>query len=280
MKRAALITLLVLSLVTALSENACSETGGGIRSWVCFYGPSFPAVKVPSYDLYVFSNTYHPEIAPLQKRGSKVVGYVSVGEIRSDEVAFPAIKEAGAIVEENKNWPGAFRVDMGKPKWVEYVTETLVPKVLAEGFDGIFIDTIDTAWYLEHEKKIKGSIDGAVSLIKAIRKKYPDKMIVLNNGLFMLNDVGAYVDAVVVESVFTAYDFAKKQYQLAKPEATKDRLSYLTQFRAELKKPVLVLDYLSPVDKKMIKQVTAEAEKEGLIPYIAEIGLNSIFYHP
>lgn len=251
-----------------------------IDSWVCFYGSEFPSKALKPYDLYIFQAYGHPDIETLKKGGGKIVGYISAGEINKTSPFFSEIESAGIIVEENKDWPGAFRVDLRSEKWQELLLARVIPDLLVQGFDGIFIDTIDTAIYLENEKGKAGSVGRAKALIKEIRKRFPNISIVLNNGLFLLNDVGNSIDALVVEDVFTLYNFSKKRYLIAPVKFTAERVATLKEFQLKFGKPVLSLDYWKPSDKKRAEAIATKAIAQGFVPYIADINLETIFYHP
>jgi uncharacterized protein (TIGR01370 family) len=148
------------------------------------------------------------------------------------------------------------------------------------GFDGIFMDTVDTADYLEKVKGIEGQVKGAIKLIKEIRRKYPQLIMVLNNGLFLTDQVGKQIDALVVEDIYTLYDFKTKSYDVATEKWTAERLVPVKRFQETFNKPVLALDYLKASDKKAIARISREAMAQDFIPYISDIGLKSIFFHP
>lgn len=268
---------LALTMTLALTSSCSAKP---IKSWLCYYGSEFPADFKFKYDLYVLNGTNPPSLEKIKKAKQKAVGYVSFGEIRMDDEYYLEAKKAGLLIDENPNWPTAYRVDIKDPKWHKIVLEKLVPSVLEKGFDGIFIDTIDTSVYLENEKKMKGEVDGAKKLIHELRKRFPKITIVLNNGIDLLNDVGNDIDALVIEDVYTLYDFTKKEYKMAEPAWRITRLEPLKAFKEKFNKPVLALEYLDKNDKENIAKVKKSAKQDGLILYIADIGLTKIFFHP
>jgi polysaccharide biosynthesis protein PelA len=251
-----------------------------INSWLCYYKDTFPSSFSYNYDLYILDRNSHPDLNAIKKHGGKSVGYVSFGEVNKHEAHYKETKMRKLIVDKNPSWPDAMRVQIGHKKWHDIILNKVIPEIVAKGFDGIFIDTIDTAQYLENDKKLSGSISGAISLIKKIRKKYPKLILVMNNGLFLLDHIGKHIDALVVEDVYTSYNFKKNKYQLAKSAWTKNRIIPLISFNTKFKKPVLPLEYLKGSDTKNIRKVTERAKSDGFIPYISDIHLTKIFYHP
>jgi len=278
MKR--ILAIFICSVVAFASCAArSSDKLAGIKSYICFYSNTWPGGSAPKADLFILDSTYHPPLSSIKAQKAHVVGYVTVGEISDKSPDFDRFKKSGLLIDENKNWPGSWRVDLRKREWRKYVVKTLVPKVTSLGFQGIFIDTIDTAEYLRDVKKIPGAVEGAVKLIKEIRKKHPQIIIVLNNGLFLLNEVGENIDALLVEDIFTMYDFKTKKYSIASDEHRDYRMAPAKQFQKKFRKPVLALDYLGKADAKGIKRVASEARAQGFIPYISDIDLNTIFFH-
>ena len=279
MKRALAVVTALLIVIVSTSALASRDLSK-VRSWVCFYGAIFPGGGTPDYDLYVLSSDGHPDLAFIKSRGGIAVGYASFGEINKSDPHFPGLMTEKVLVDKNENWPDAYRVDIRSKKWHDHVIDVLIPRVLAQGFDGIFVDTIDTADYLAKTNKMNGSVKGAIALIKKVRRKYPGMAIVLNNGLFMIDEVGNQIDALVVEDIYTFYDFKKKRYEMTTEEWTSERIKPLKGFQEKFKKPVLSLDYLQAKDKRDIKLVSGKARGDGFIPYISDIDLKEIFFHP
>lgn len=273
------LAIFIGGIVAFASCASASNKLAGITSFICFYGDSWPGGSPPKADLFILDSHHNPSIAGLKSQKTHVVGYVTVGEINNTSSDFARFKKSGILVDENKNWPGSWRVDIRKKEWRRYVVDTLVPRVIARGFGGIFIDTIDTAEYLRDVKKLPDAVKGAVKLIKDIRKSHPKIIIVLNNGLSLLDDVGKIIDALLVEDIFTSYDFKTKKYSLASPEHKAARMAPAKAFHEKFHKPVLALDYLEKTDTKGIQRVTKEARAQGFIPYIADIDLSTIFFN-
>lgn len=276
-----IFTLIFIVTFFIPSTSCASKRLPKIKSWLCFYGSELPE-DTPRYDLYIFSNKFFPDFSAIKKKRkkTKVVGYISVGEITVENPSFDKIRDEKILIDENKNWPGSYRANIADDKWQNYLLDEVVPEILGRGFDGLFLDTIDTAQYLEIDKKMRGQIQGAVNLIKKMREKFPDIVIILNGGLFMIDQVGKEIDAVVVEDVYTLYDFETKEYRLATPEWTRERMIPLLKFQKRFKKPVLSLDYLPENDEKAIKMVKNNAKRDGFVPYISDIHLQKIFFHP
>jgi polysaccharide biosynthesis protein PelA len=136
----------------------------------------------------VLDSQYHPPLKPLKTQQKILLGYISLGEITQENPFFETAQKKGISLHENKNWPGSYFVDLRNPAWLEYIVNTAIPNVINQGFDGIFLDTIDTAEYLEtlDPKKYSGLKRAAINLLHLIRLNYPYIKIMLNRGFPLL----------------------------------------------------------------------------------------------
>lgn len=66
-------------------------------------------------------------------------------------------------------------IDIRRPEWRRMVVEEIAPQVFQEGFDGLFLDTLDDAASLENaaDRALPGMQDAAVALVHALRTKFP-----------------------------------------------------------------------------------------------------------
>ncbi|MEI6740763.1 MAG: Ig-like domain-containing protein, partial [Gemmatimonadaceae bacterium] len=80
-------------------------------------------------------------------------------------------------------------------------------KILARGFDGVFLDTVDTGTDLERRDRARfaGATLATIDLVRAIKRRYPAAVIVLNRGYDILPTVENSVDMVLAESLVTAW---------------------------------------------------------------------------
>ena len=79
---------------------------------------------------------------------------------------FPLLKSHNLILQENPNWKDSFYVDVRDPLWAKTVLEDIVPSVLRQGFDGLFLDTLDNPIDLEdkNHEKFSGMTETAAHL--------------------------------------------------------------------------------------------------------------------
>jgi uncharacterized protein (TIGR01370 family) len=206
-----------------------------------------------------------------------VVGYLSLAEASPDYTYFEQLQAEGLLIHPSEIWKGNQFIDIRDRRWHQRVTRELVPSVLAKGFNGLFLDTVDSALWMEESNPAKygGMKQAAIELIGGIRKLYPGTTIVLNRGYNLLPDLAGVLDFAVGESVFSTYDFNRKQYGFVDPALYRKQVEWLQDAqRRDPKLTVLVLDYCDPANKVEIKQVYAQERANGFIPYVASIDLS------
>ncbi|MGE5328056.1 MAG: endo alpha-1,4 polygalactosaminidase [Deltaproteobacteria bacterium] len=142
-------------------------------------------------------------ITQIKSAGTKVIGYVSVGEevvLEKGDGLGPGgyaswYFDANSDGRPDQNGEFAsYYTNAANSGWVQAILNRDIPEVLAKGVDGIFLDTVDTI------EKYPQSRDGMVNLIKSIRQKYPSLIIIQNWGFNIAEQTAPYINAVMWES--------------------------------------------------------------------------------
>ena len=255
----------------AILLATCQIHADSPKKWIVYYNDQASFEEFAGYETVVFDSEYHPDLAPFQDQ--TLLGYISLGEAEKERSYFPEVKAEGILLQENVNWPGSFYVDMRDGQWEKRVVEQLVPQILAEGFQGIFMDTLDNPEELD--AKYPGMRAAAVKLVKAIRTRFPNIKIMMNRGYQLLPEVAPYIDMELGESVYTTYNFETKKHSLSPEYAIQVELLN----RGKAKNPnleIYTLDYWDPTDKAGIKKIYQIQRKNGFIPYVSTVDLHKI----
>lgn len=141
-----------------------------------------------------------------------VFAYMSIGEAEDYRFYWKRQAKNGAadfIVEENPNWEGNFRVAYWDPAWHDIVyagNDSYLGRIIKQGFDGVFLDTVDTA-EVYADQDIENAWEAMAELIDSIaikaRDTRPDFLILAQNPLPVLahGDTARNLSGVVVEDV-------------------------------------------------------------------------------
>jgi uncharacterized protein (TIGR01370 family) len=285
-RRAAWLSLLA-SALPAQRERAIDRGARGRevrpRRWIVYYGNREPAETFAPYPFVVFDSRYHPPVEPLLGGTRKVAGYLSVGEASSDYPYFAELQRQGLLARPSATWEGNYSIDLRDSRWRRRVCDELIPSILKQGFDGVFLDTVDSALALEETNpaRFQGMTIAAADLIAEIRRLYPAILLMLNRGYKLLPMVESHVDVAVAESVYGTFDFRRKRYVKVEEAAYTQQLDWLQSARR--RRPellVFTLDYCDPQNVDGIRQAYQVERRNGFCPYVTSIDLTTVVHEP
>lgn len=239
-----------------------------IESYVVYYGLG-RLDDLARFDLAIIDrDTLTPgEVHVLQARGTLVVAYLSVGEIQPNDPRVTSGEVPSSwILGTNENW-GSLFVDASQPGWRELMKEE-AGSLLEAGFDGVFLDTVDTAIDVAPD-----TMPGMIELIEGLRAAYPDALLVQNRGFDIAEQVASSIDAVMFEDLSTSYDFDTAEYTRVDNSSEAEEMVSLKD-RTGL--PILALDYADPADDKTAARAVRIARSYGFIPAVSVIQLDDI----
>jgi uncharacterized protein (TIGR01370 family) len=219
-----------------------------------------------------------PQVPPAELPPETVrLGYLSVGEADPRRPYWSEVRAAPYLVEPDPAWPENTRVDLRDPRWQQILLGEEIPRLLAQGFDGLMLDTIDTAPYLEGKDpaRFAGSRRALRELVKAIRARFPGAPV-LANGIAGLSDVAPYVDGFVVEGVFATYDFGRRIYRETTGAERDWKLARIAEAQAVARRPVFTIDYADVGDVALAHWAESEAAERGFKPYVGVRDLNTL----
>src|SRR6185503_11723609 len=124
-----------------------------------------------------------------------------------DEVSRLGIR----FVAINEEW-NSYYPDLSDPRWADYVIHVLAPIAINKGFDGFFLDAVETLGELE-PNRASAHRAGMVNLIRGLKAAYPSKQIILNRGFAVFDSVKTAVKGVLVEELFQRDDYTARSGQ-------------------------------------------------------------------
>ncbi|PKK89661.1 MAG: hypothetical protein CVV64_13365 [Candidatus Wallbacteria bacterium HGW-Wallbacteria-1] len=213
------------------------------QRYVCYYGPETTELKNCSLAILEPANWNRKAINLLKADQISVIGYCSIGEAAETEAAelfrnhgqtWGLDLDGNGNADLNGIWKSVYG-DSRSQIWRDHVLKK-IDKLLNMGFQGVFLDTIDTC-DLSPEQPL-----AMAGLIREIRYRNPDIILIGNRGFgayradpAILND--KVIDGVMFECFTTIHDF-----NLGHPRMlSKEDLLF---------NHVIFTDYLQPFQKK------------------------------
>jgi uncharacterized protein (TIGR01370 family) len=249
------------------AQDQPRETIKTIKSYTVYYGKG-RADDLAKFDLAIIQpdTLTADEIKQLHDKGTLVVSYLSIGEAEPEREWFKDGRvDQKWLLGKNQNW-GSYFVDASQAGWQDLMV-SLMGEFVKKGFDGVFLDTVDTVDAYPQTKQ------GMIDLIGKLRKAYPDKLLVQNRGFTVIDQVQSEIDALMFEDLITSYDFTNKEYIYADNSYTAEQMSALSK-KSGL--PILALDYAPPDNPAMAYKSIEAAKHYGFIPAVSVINLDDI----
>lgn len=271
--------LLVLALVTGCAGNKPMLKQMKTDNWVCVYNEDAAPRDIAQFDVAVLDADAHPDLDALSAARTLKLGYVSLCEAGDYRWFWPEIAERNWVVGRNPEW-GGYLIDVRSREWQNLLLDHIVPKILNQGFDGLFLDTVDTAEYLEKyhpQVKRAGMMAAVVELIRAIRVRFPGVVIVMNRGYAVLEQVVAAIDGVVAESIFTTT--AETGLRFRTPAEMQAELELLKRMHKRHGITVFSLDYFDAALESEVETLILRARSAGFVPYVSTRELDKIYFY-
>ncbi|MFY0698648.1 MAG: endo alpha-1,4 polygalactosaminidase [Balneola sp.] len=254
-----LLTVNCISSSSKLSEDSTFDSFGVV------YSDINPSV-VSGYKLLIVEPYFYTkqEIIEFNSRGIKVVAYLSLGEVNESRRYFNEFKEIG-LIGKNQNH-GSYYLDLSEARIKEKFVNEIVPELLSYGYDGLFLDTIDAVAPYTLRRNMEQDM---VDLISGIRSRNPDKLLIQNAGLFLLDKTAAFIDAVAIEAIASGYDFDKNEYQIKPVEEYEEKLEVIDSLHHNYKVPFLIIDFAENYGNSLL--IKNRLEEAGYPFFISNI---------
>lgn len=256
--------------------GACAAPMGQAERFVVYYGEKAAPETLNRYSLVILDAGRHPELAALKPYHTRL-GYVSIGEAAPHEAE---TLDPSLIVKANEDW-GSAMVDLRQPQWRARLLEQTIPAALEKGFDGLMLDTVDSAIHLEasEPERFAGMTEAAADLIRTIRARFPHAKLMLNRGFEVQPAVAGSVDMILAESILSRYDLESGKATFFPDDVYAHYVEKLHRLRRQYPHlRVYSLDYWDMMDKKGVAEIYRIQRSNGFTPYVTTPDLNTI--HP
>lgn len=249
------------------------------RESIAFYYNSIDSVReLMNYDRVVVTPSLisKRQIKTLHSAQTSVFAYLSIGEFNGQ--ALP-VELSNASPATNKAWQSHV-MDLSHPAWQSQL-QNLAKEYLNKGFDGLFLDTLDS--YLLFAKDQTSQTQQQKALAHIINNFYtltPKPKLILNRGFEIVSQLQQPPYALAAESLYHSYHPVDKSYTEVKPSDREWLNGKLASVKA-LGIETIVIDYLPTSDRKKQKTAARRLIKEGYTPYVSdgmlyEFGISTI----
>lgn len=271
---------LLLRMALSLSLSVCvgglparAEPAG--QSIVFYYGDTPVSSQLSRFDLAVLE----PDsgFLPRENRGSATrwFAYVSVGEVGRGRSYYSAIPKDW-IIGRNAEWQSDI-VDQTVQGWPAFFVDHVITPLWEKGYQGFFLDTLDSYLLVSPgELDQRASQSGLIAVIRAIRDRYPNAVLILNRGFELLPAVHEHVYAVAFESLFKGWSEARGQYVDVPEDDRQWLLGKVREVQRRYKLPVIAIDYCLPVADHCSKDIVERIRALGMIPYVGDGRLQEV----
>ncbi|RJX75164.1 RNA-binding protein [Vibrio sinensis] len=205
------------------------------------------------------------QIQTLQKANTAVFAYISIGEFSGPNMPV-ALRQASPL--KNGNW-NSHVMDLTSPAWQRYLAQQ-AQLLSGRGFDGLFLDTLDSYTLLpkqtySHQQQLQALSD----ILSTLHSTSEAPELMLNRGFELLDSLTFKPYAVVAESLYHRYNPVTKQYS----NSTKNDVLWLNTHLNRVKAKgieTIVIDYLPASDRSKQQQAAQRLIDENHTPYVSD----------
>lgn len=237
-------------------------------SSIAFYYNSIDSVReLMNYDrVVVTADLITPkQIGTLHKAKTKVFAYLSVGEF--DGQILPDNLRTSSPAR-NENWQ-SYAMDLNDPQWQLYLTQK-AEAYLSKGFDGLFLDTLDSYYlFAKSEKRQYQQQQALVSIIARLDQLTGKPELILNRGFEIIEQLQHPVSAVLAESLYNSYHPVDNSYKKVKPSDSEWLTGKMNQVKARGIEAI-VIDYIPAKDREAQIAAAKRLLNEGYTPYVSD----------
>jgi cysteinyl-tRNA synthetase len=211
-------------LVQARPTDATEERKrrlGAVRNWGYWLGSFEPGgVAAAPHDLMVTDSevsanrTFEREFTPSEVARMKrhpdgsprvLLAYLSIGEAERYRpywrpAWYDPLTKPVWLGHENRRWAGNFAVQYWNPEWQQFIfgtPESHLDRVLAHGFDGVYLDRADAffEWQKTHPSARSDMASFIARLSEHARRRNPQFLIVMQNAEELIEE-SSVLDAI------------------------------------------------------------------------------------
>ncbi|MGE0701909.1 MAG: endo alpha-1,4 polygalactosaminidase [Hyphomicrobiaceae bacterium] len=189
----------------------------------------------------------------------------------------PRLSAPAWLGRESDAWPGNYLVRYWDAEWQSLIyqgADSYLARILAAGFDGVFLDRIDTFQVVSADRPSarQDMIRLVVEIARVARRAKPDFLVVPQNGEQLLADPTylAVIDAIAKEDFL----FGEEEDGRRNSPSTVSRSMRWLAPALNRGVPVLIVEYVR--DQAVAEALKVDIERRGFVPYFAVRALDRL----
>jgi hypothetical protein len=228
-----------------------------------FYGKPLPVNELSLYQRVVVQadQTSPAQLQQLTAYDVQVLAYLSLGEGHPQDIVASSAKS----LAKNFSW-NSLVMDLTDANWQRHVLQQ-AEELLAQGYQGFFLDTLDSYWLAEISAEELNAQQQALAELIHKLKTLGAKVLIQNRGFELLDDTHQVIDAIAAESFFAGYNVAQDSYKLVNES---DRQWLIAQFdkASEMGLETIAIDYVKTHQDRA--EIADKIKALGITPWVAD----------
>lgn len=219
------------------------------------------------------------DLAAAKAAGTTVYGYISVGELGPNAPHRATALAAGLPLRgKNPIWNSDL-TDLRDGRWATFIVETLARGAVNKGYSGFFLDTLDSIEIAGTAAEIAAQRTALIALINKLHATFPNQRIIVNRGFETVPSIRTQIEGLLVESVYSAYDFTAMRYI---PAVASDTAALVAIMQREVAAglEVFVLDYKDPADPAAALAAANYILSQGYHAFVSTPDLDGVVLGP
>ena len=237
--------------------------------------PAAVAARYAPFDLAVVDGEEadRREVRAMQRSGTLVLGYLSVGTIEPYRSWYPLLRpyRLPTRFEEFGEWYAR----LNAVGYRQALAGRIAPRLLHKGFDGLFLDNTDM---IETHRRQSPGMRRLVALLSR-RVHRGGRVLFTQNGESVIGAMLRRYDGWNREDVTSTYDFESRSYRRVSRFDHRAALAALRRF-AGRGLVTLATDYIAAGDAPVRRKAVAAACAAGALPFVSNIELTRIPARP
>jgi len=211
------------------------------------------------------------DVAAIARHGTVVLGYLSVGTIERWRSWYPLLR--AYRLNPDRDWSGEWFADASRRGFRRALLRRIAPRLLAKGFDGLFLDNVDMVETRNHRAQRPGMRHLVRRLAALVHGE--GGLLFAQNGAWALRRLrlARLLDGWNREDVTFTYDFARHRYARVRPGAHREAMRELRRMRRRFGLLTTATDYTARARGRAARAAIASACAAGALPYVSDIGL-------